>query len=65
MFLALPDFTGTKFSLFSGEFRISFHFRSQFLKFGVMDNNSNGIQSVLFNLMAKATYIRTAEGFVK
>ena len=50
---------------FWGEFRDSFNFRSQFLKFGVMDNYSNGFRSVLFNLMAKATYIRTAEGFVK
>ena len=50
-----PYFTGTNFSLFWGEFRVSFHFRSQFLKFGVMDNYSNGFQSVLFNLMAKAT----------
>ena len=56
----LPDFTGTSFSLFLGEFRDSFDFRSQFLKFGLMDNYSNGFQSVLFNLMAKATYIRTA-----
>ena len=43
-----------------GEFRDSFFFRSQFLKFGVLDNYSNGFQSILFNLMAKATYIRTA-----
>ena len=56
----LPDFTGTNFSLFLGDFRVSFNFRSQFLKFGVMDNYSNGFQSVLFNLMAKATYISTA-----
>ena len=56
----LPDFTGTSFFLLLGEFRDSFNFRSQFLKFGVMDNYSNGFQSVLFNLMAKATYIRTA-----
>ena len=56
----LPDFTGTSFSLFLGEFRDSFYFRSQFLKFGVMDNYSNAFQSVLFNLTAKATYIRTA-----
>ena len=56
----LPDFTGTNFSLFLGEFRDSFTFRSQFLKFGVMDNYSNGFQSILFNLMAKTTYIRTA-----
>ena len=55
----LPDFTGTSFSLFLGEFRDSFKFRSQFLKFGVMNNYSNGFQSVLFNLLAKATYIRT------
>ena len=41
-----------------GEFRDSFNFCSQFLKFGVMDNYSNGFQSILFNLMAKATYIR-------
>ena len=60
MFLVLPDFTGTSFSLFLGQFRYSINFRSQFLKFGVMDNYSNGFQSVLFNLMAKATYIRTA-----
>ena len=56
----LPDFTGTNFSLFLGDFWDSFNFRSQFLKFGVMDNYSNGFQSILFNLMAKATYIRTA-----
>ena len=56
----LPDFTGASFSLFLGEFRDSFNFRSQFLKFGVMDNCSNGFQSVRFNLMAEATYIRTA-----
>ena len=56
----LPDFTGTNFSLFWGEFRDSFNFRSQFLKFGVMDNYSNDFQRVLFNLMAKAKYIRTA-----
>ena len=55
MFLALPDFTDTNFSLFLGEFRVSVNFRSQFLKFGVMDNYSYGFQSVLFNLMAKAT----------
>ena len=41
-----------------GEFRDSFNFRSQFLKFGVMDTYSNGFQSILFNLMANATYIR-------
>ena len=56
----LPDFTGTYISLFLGDFRVSFNFRSQFLKFGVMDNYSYGFQSVLFNLMAKATYITTA-----
>ena len=56
----LPDFTGTSFSLFLGEFQDSFNFRSQFLKFGVMNNYSNDFQNVLFNLMAKATYIRTA-----
>ena len=56
----LPDFAGTNISLFLGEFRDSFNFRSQFLKFGVMDNYSNGLKSVLFILMAKATYIRTA-----
>ena len=55
----LPDFTGTNFSLVLWELRDSFNFRSQFLKFGVMDNYSNGFRSVLFNLMAKATYIRT------
>ena len=59
MFLVLPDFTGTNFSLVLGELRDSFNFRSQFLKFGVMDNYSNVFRSVLFNLMAKATYIRT------
>ena len=59
MFLVLPDFTGTNFSLVLGELRDSSKFRSQFLKFGVMDNYSNGFRSVLFNLMAKATYIRT------
>ena len=32
----------TNYSLFLGEFRVSFNFRSQFLKFGVMDNYSNG-----------------------
>ena len=56
----LPDFTGTSFSLFLVEFQDSFNFRSQFLKFGVMNNYSNDFQGVLFNLMAKATYIRTA-----
>ena len=56
----LPDFKGINYSLFLGEFRDSFNFRSQFLKFGVMDNYSNGFQSLLFNLMAKATYVRTA-----
>ena len=56
----LPDITGTDFSLFLGEFCDSFNFRSQFLKFGVMDNYSNGFQSILFNFLAKATYIRTA-----
>ena len=61
----LPDFTSTNYSLFWGEYRDSFNFRSQFLKFGVMDKYSNGFQSILVNLMAKATYIRTAEGFVK
>ena len=55
----LPGFTGTNFSLVLWEFRDSFNFRSQFLKFGVMDNYSNNFRSVLFNLMAKATYIRT------
>ena len=60
MFLVLPDFTGTNLTLFLGEFRDSFNFRSQFLKFGVMDNSSNGFQSVLFKLMAKATYVRSA-----
>ena len=48
----LPDITGTNFSLFLGEFRDSFNFRSQFLKFGVMDNYSNGFQSIPFILMA-------------
>ena len=61
----LPDFTGTNFSLFLREFRDSFNFRSKFLKFGVMDNYSNGFQSVLFNLMAKATYIRLLRGLSK
>ena len=56
----LPDFTGTNFSLFLGELWNSINFRSQFLKFGVMDNYSNGFQSVLFNLMAKTKYIGTA-----
>ena len=56
----LPDFTGTNFSLFLVEIWGSFNFRSKFLKFGVMDNYSNAFQSVLFNLTAKATYIRTA-----
>ena len=56
----LPDFTGTSFSLFLGEFQDSFNFGSQFLKFGVMDNYSNGFQSVLFNLIAKAKYIGPA-----
>ena len=56
----LADFTGINFSLFLGEFQDSFNFRSQFLKFGAMDKNSNGFQSVLFPLMAKTTYIRTA-----
>ena len=55
----------TNYSLFLGEFRYSIKFRSQFLKFGVMDKYSNGFQSILFILMAKATYIRTAERFVK
>ena len=55
-----PDFTGTDFYLFLGEFWDSSNFRSQFLKFGVMDNCSNGFQSILFNLMTKTTYIRTA-----
>ena len=61
----LPDFMGTNYSLFLGEFRDSFNFCSQFLKFGVMDNYSIGFQSIVFNFMAKATYIRTAEGFAK
>ena len=56
----LPDFMGTNYSLFLGEFRDSFNFRSQFLKFGVIDNYSNGFQSVLFILMANTTYNRTA-----
>ena len=60
LFLVLPDFTGTNISLFSWEFGDSINFRSQFLKFGAMDNYSNGFQRVLFNLMAKTTYIRTA-----
>ena len=60
----LPDFTSTNYSLFLGKFRDSFYFRSQFLKFGVMDKYSYGFQSILFNLMAKTTYIRTAEVFV-
>ena len=55
----LPDFTGTNFSLVLWELRDSINFRSQFLKFGVMDNYSNSFRSFLFNLMAKATYIRT------
>ena len=55
----------TNYSSFLWEFRDSFNFCSQFLKFGVMDNYSNGFRSVLFNLMAEATYIRTAGGFVK
>ena len=55
----LPDFTGTNFSSVLWELRDSFNFRSHFLKFGVMDNYSNGFRNVLFNLMAKATYIRT------
>ena len=61
----LPDFMGTNFSLFLGEFRDSFNFRSKFLKFAVMDNYSNGLQSVLFDLMAKATYIRLLRGLSK
>ena len=60
MFLLLPDFTGTNFSLFLWEFRDSFNFRSQFMKFGAMDNYSNGFQRVLFISMAKTTYVRTA-----
>ena len=56
----LPDFTVSSSSLFLGEFRVLFNFCSQLLKFGVMDNFSNGFQSVLFKLMAKATYIRSA-----
>ena len=56
----LPDFTGTNFSLFLGEFRDSFNFRSQFLKFVAMDIYSNGFQRVLFISMAKTTYVRTA-----
>ena len=55
-----PDFTGTDFYLFLGEFWDSSNFRSQFLKFGAMDKISNGFQSVPFILMAKTTYIRTA-----
>ena len=58
--MVLPDFMGTNFSLFLGEFRDSFNSRSQFLKFGVMDNYFNRFQRVLFILMAKTTYIRTA-----
>ena len=65
MFLALPDFTGTNYSLFLEEFQDSFNFRSQFLKFGVMDNYSNGFQCILIKLMANATYIMPAEVFVK
>ena len=60
MSFVLPDFMRTNFSLFFGEFWDSFNFCSQFLKFGVMDNYSNGQKSVLFILMAKSTYIRTA-----
>ena len=52
-------FTGTNYSFLLGDFQVSFNFRSQFLKFGVMENYSKGFRSVLFNLMAKATYIRT------
>ena len=63
MFLVLPDLTGSNFSLFLREFRDSFNFRSKFLKFAVMENYSNGFQSVLFDLMAKATYIRLLRGF--
>ena len=33
----LPDFMGTNFSLFFRELRDPFNFRSQFLKFGVME----------------------------
>ena len=55
----LPDFTGTSFSLVLWELRDLFNFRSQFLKFGVIHNFFNRFQSILFNLMAKATYIRT------
>ena len=55
-----PDFTEINFSLFLWEFWDSLNFRSKFLKFGVMGNYSNGFQCVLFNLMAKARYIRTA-----
>ena len=58
-------FYGHQLIFVFGEFRDSFNFRSQFLKFGVMDNFSNGFQSILFNLMAKAKNIRTAEGLVK
>ena len=65
MFLVLPDLTGTNFSLFLRELRDSFNFRSKFLKFAVMDNYSNGFQSVLFDLMAKATYIRMLRGLSK
>ena len=50
-----PDFMGTNFSLFLGEFRDSFNSRSQFLKFGVMDNYFNRFQRALFILMAKTT----------
>ena len=56
-------FFGDQFFFVLGEFRDSFNFRSQFLKFGVMDNYSIGFQSIVFNLMANATYIRTAEWF--
>ena len=45
----LLDFTGTNFSLFLGELRDSFNFRSQFLKFGVMDNYSSGFQTSCSN----------------
>ena len=52
-------FYGHQLFFVFGEFQDLFIFRSQFLLFGVMDNYSNGFRSVLFNLMAKATYIRT------
>ena len=52
-------FYGHQLFFVFGGISVSINFRSHFLQFGVMDNYSNGFRSVLFDLMAKATFIRT------